>query len=38
VRATWRNAEELNVSAPLALEALLVELRRALASAAVPAA
>jgi DNA polymerase III subunit delta' len=36
VRETWRNAEELNVSPGLALEALLVELRRALAGAPVP--
>jgi DNA polymerase-3 subunit delta' len=33
VRATWRDAEELNVSPPLALEALFVELRRELAGA-----
>jgi DNA polymerase III subunit delta' len=32
VRATWRNAEELNVSPGLALEALLVELRLELAA------
>jgi DNA polymerase-3 subunit delta' len=31
VRDTWRNAEELNVSPSLALEALFVELRRELA-------
>jgi DNA polymerase-3 subunit delta' len=31
VRATWRNVEELNVSPGLALEALLVEVRQALA-------
>lgn len=36
VRETWRNAEELNVSPPLALEALFVELRRELV-AGVPA-
>jgi DNA polymerase III subunit delta' len=34
VRETWRNAEELNVSPGLALEALLVQLRRAHAGAA----
>jgi len=33
VRETWRNAEELNVSPGLALEALLVEVRRELAGA-----
>ena len=32
VRATWREAEELNVNAGLALEALFVRLRRELAS------
>ena len=37
VRATWRNAEELNVTPGLALEALLVELRRGLAGAVVTA-
>ena len=31
VRAVWREAEELQLSAPLALEALLVRLRRELA-------
>ena len=31
VRAAWREAEELQLSAPLALEALLVRLRRELA-------
>jgi DNA polymerase III subunit delta' len=35
VRATWRDAEELNVSPSLALEALLIELRRELAGAAI---
>jgi DNA polymerase-3 subunit delta' len=35
VRATWRSFEELNISPPLALEALFVELRRELAGAAV---
>jgi DNA polymerase III delta prime subunit len=33
VRAAWREAEELQLSAPLALEALLVRLRRELAGA-----
>jgi DNA polymerase-3 subunit delta' len=33
VRETWRAAEELNVSPPLALEALFVRVRRAFASA-----
>jgi hypothetical protein len=33
VRAAWRDAEELQLSAPLALEALLVRLRRELAGA-----
>ena len=37
VRETWRVAEEFNVSAPLALEALFVRLRRAFSRAAVPA-
>ena len=37
VRETWRIAEEFNVSAPLALEALFVRLRRAFSRAAVPA-
>ena len=36
-RETWRIAEEFNVSAPLALEALFVRLRRAFSRAAVPA-
>ena len=31
IRAAWRNAEELQLSVPLALEALLVQLRRELA-------
>jgi hypothetical protein len=31
VRETWRNFEELQLSASLALEALFVELRRAFA-------
>jgi DNA polymerase-3 subunit delta' len=35
VRETWRNFEELQLSARLALEALFVELRRAFAGAAV---
>jgi len=35
VRETWRNFEELQLSAPLALEALFVELRRAFAGALV---
>jgi DNA polymerase-3 subunit delta' len=35
VRATWREAEELQLSMPLALEALLVRLRRELAGAQV---
>ncbi len=34
VRAAWREAEELQLSAPLALEALLVRLRRELAGPA----
>ncbi len=34
VRAAWRQAEELQLSAPLALEALLVRLRRELAGPA----
>jgi DNA polymerase III subunit delta' len=34
VRAVWREAEELQLSAPLALEALLVRLRRELAGPA----
>jgi DNA polymerase III subunit delta' len=34
VRSTWREAEELQLSAPLALEALLVRLRRELAGPA----
>ena len=37
VRAAWREAEELQLSMPLAVEALLVRLRRAFAGAAVPA-
>jgi DNA polymerase-3 subunit delta' len=36
VRAAWREAEELQVSTPLALEALLIRLRGELAPAAVP--
>jgi DNA polymerase III subunit delta' len=35
VRETWRSFEELNISPPLALEALFVELRRELAGAVV---
>jgi hypothetical protein len=31
IRAAWREAEELQLSVPLALEALLVRLRRELA-------
>jgi len=34
VRAAWRDAEELQLSVPLALEALLIRLRRALAGPA----
>ena len=34
VRAAWREAEELQLSMPLAVEALLVRLRRAFAGAA----
>jgi len=37
VRAAWRQAEELQLSTPLALEALLVRLRRELAGTAAPA-
>jgi DNA polymerase III subunit delta' len=37
VRETWRIAEEFNVSAPLALDALFVRLRRAFSRGAVPA-
>jgi hypothetical protein len=37
VRAAWRDAEELQVSTPLALEALLIRLRGELASGAVAA-
>jgi DNA polymerase III subunit delta' len=37
VRAAWREAEELQVSTPLALEALLIRLRAELAGTAVPA-
>ncbi|HZR95729.1 MAG TPA: hypothetical protein VFA56_08540 [Gaiellaceae bacterium] len=37
VRSAWRDAEELQLSAPLALEALLLRLRRELAPAGVPA-
>jgi DNA polymerase III subunit delta' len=37
VRAVWREAEELQLSTPLALEALLVRLRRELAGAPAPA-
>ena len=36
VRAAWREAEELQVSTPLALEALLIRLRGELAPAAAP--
>jgi DNA polymerase-3 subunit delta' len=36
VRAAWREAEELQVSTPLALEALLVRLRRELTGAGAP--
>ena len=36
VRRTWRDAEELQVNASLALEALLIQLRGALAGAAIP--
>ncbi|HLX31718.1 MAG TPA: hypothetical protein VKR79_03000 [Gaiellaceae bacterium] len=36
VRAAWRDAEELQVSTPLALEALLIRLRGELAPAAAP--
>jgi DNA polymerase-3 subunit delta' len=36
VRAAWREAEELQLSMPLAVEALLIRLRRAFAGAAVP--
>jgi hypothetical protein len=35
VRAAWRAAEELQVSTPLALEALLIRLRGELAGSAV---
>ena len=38
VRAAWRDAEELQLSMPLAVEALLVRLRRAFAGAAARAA
>jgi DNA polymerase III subunit delta' len=37
VRAAWRQAEELQLSTPLAVEALLVRLRRAFTSAGLPA-
>jgi DNA polymerase-3 subunit delta' len=37
VRASWRSFEEFNISSPLALEALFVQLRRELASPAVAA-
>jgi hypothetical protein len=37
VRAAWREVEELQVSTPLALEALLIRLRGELASTAAPA-
>jgi DNA polymerase-3 subunit delta' len=37
VRAAWREAEELQLSAPLALEALLIRLRQELAGSAAPA-
>jgi len=36
VRGAWREAEELQLSMPLAVEALLVRLRRAFAGSAVP--
>jgi hypothetical protein len=35
VRAAWREAEELQLSTPLAVEALLIRLRRAFAGSAV---
>jgi len=38
VRAAWREAEELQLSMPLAIEALLVRLRREFAGFAAPAA
>ena len=38
VRAAWREAEELQVSVPLALEALLVRLRRELVGRALAGA
>jgi hypothetical protein len=37
VRAAWREAEELQLSTPLALEALLVRLAREFTGTAVPA-
>jgi DNA polymerase-3 subunit delta' len=37
IRAAWREAEELQVSTPLALEALLIRLRGELGATAVPA-
>jgi DNA polymerase III subunit delta' len=37
VRAAWRDAEELQVSTPLALEALLIRLRGELGTTALPA-
>ena len=36
VRETWRTFEEFNVSPPLALEALFVQLRRELGDTLVP--
>jgi hypothetical protein len=38
VRAAWREAEELQISVPLALEALLVRLRRELVGRALSGA
>jgi hypothetical protein len=38
VRAAWREAEELQLSVPLALEALLVRLRRELVGRALTGA
>ena len=37
VRQTWRELEELQLQAPLAFEALFVQLRRAFAGSVVPA-
>jgi len=37
VRETWRAFEEFNLSPPLALEALFVQLRRELGATAAPA-